>query len=273
MAIISPLPVTLANGTANDANQVMQDFNQIVSNVNTNGLARDGSVVNNANQNFGGFKLTNLGAAAAVSDAVRLDQVTTKLDQYSAAPALTSLSLADMLSVYDNANALYKRITVANARLALSPFASTGFHVVASANPVAAGLNGSTTFNSMKGQVNASKVFDNGNLVVNWVLTPGVAGLQLWQLNAYVKITHATGFPASTVIQMSIVRFTAADAASSRYTFEQQADVATLTAVTASGTIFAAINSATDYFTVETLMSTAGVYDVNDLNFSGFRVA
>ena len=199
--------------------------------------------------------------------------VATKVDQYSAAPVLTSLSLADMLSVYDNANALYKRITAANARLALSPFASTGFHVIASANPVAAGLNGSTTFNSMKGQANASKTFDNGNLVVNWVLTPGVVGLQLWQLNAYVKLVHATGFPASTLIQMSIVRFNAADAASSRITFEQQADVATLTSVSASGTIFANINSATDYFTVETLMTTTGVYDVQELSFSGFRVA
>ncbi len=36
MTIISPLPYTLANGTTNDATQVMADFSQIVSNVNAN---------------------------------------------------------------------------------------------------------------------------------------------------------------------------------------------------------------------------------------------
>jgi hypothetical protein len=40
--IISPLPVTLTNGTLADANQVMSDFNTIVTGVNTNG-AKNGA--------------------------------------------------------------------------------------------------------------------------------------------------------------------------------------------------------------------------------------
>ena len=36
MAIISPLPNNITNGTTGDATQVMADLNQIVSNVNTN---------------------------------------------------------------------------------------------------------------------------------------------------------------------------------------------------------------------------------------------
>jgi hypothetical protein len=40
--IISPLPVTLTNGTLADANQVMSDFNAIVTNVNTN-AAKNGA--------------------------------------------------------------------------------------------------------------------------------------------------------------------------------------------------------------------------------------
>ena len=36
MTIISPLPYTLANGTTDDATQVMADFNQIVNNTNAN---------------------------------------------------------------------------------------------------------------------------------------------------------------------------------------------------------------------------------------------
>lgn len=58
--------------------------------------------------------------------------IATKLDLYSTATALTALSGADMLSAYDNANAIYKRITVANARLALTPFADTAFFAVGS---------------------------------------------------------------------------------------------------------------------------------------------
>lgn len=38
-AIISPLPVTLQNGTTADANQVMSNFNAIVNNVNSNAAA------------------------------------------------------------------------------------------------------------------------------------------------------------------------------------------------------------------------------------------
>ncbi len=38
MSIISPLPVTLTNGTLADANQVMSNLNQIVNNVNANAL-------------------------------------------------------------------------------------------------------------------------------------------------------------------------------------------------------------------------------------------
>jgi hypothetical protein len=43
MSIISPLPYTIVNGSVIDANPVMADFNQIVSNVNSNAAALNGN--------------------------------------------------------------------------------------------------------------------------------------------------------------------------------------------------------------------------------------
>ena len=43
MAIINPLPYTIANGEPVDATPVMADMNQIVSNVNANAAALAGS--------------------------------------------------------------------------------------------------------------------------------------------------------------------------------------------------------------------------------------
>ena len=46
-AIVGPLPVTLVNGTVPDANQVMSDFNWIVSQVNANATQGAGSIAKN----------------------------------------------------------------------------------------------------------------------------------------------------------------------------------------------------------------------------------
>lgn len=77
MSIISSLPVTLANGTTGDATQVMQDFNSIVSQVNANAMAADGSVTATANLNIGSHKLTNVATGTASTDGINLAQLTT----------------------------------------------------------------------------------------------------------------------------------------------------------------------------------------------------
>ena len=59
MAIISPLPITLTNGTLADANQVMADLNAIVSNVNSNAAALAGGNAFTGTQTIDGKTVAN----------------------------------------------------------------------------------------------------------------------------------------------------------------------------------------------------------------------
>lgn len=75
MAIVAPLPNNIQNGQPEDATPVMANFNAIRANVNANALAIDGSTINAANQNFGGFALNNLGGGATQASAATVGQV------------------------------------------------------------------------------------------------------------------------------------------------------------------------------------------------------
>jgi len=65
MSIISPLPYTIVNGSVIDANPVMADFNQIVSNVNSNAAALNGSTA----------QVFNVATATTNNEAVPYGQV------------------------------------------------------------------------------------------------------------------------------------------------------------------------------------------------------
>ena len=78
-AIIPPLPVTLQNGTTADANQVMSDFNAIVTNVNANAAPLATTAQTNITNTFTAPQIipdgTALNHAASVA---QLDQNSTK---------------------------------------------------------------------------------------------------------------------------------------------------------------------------------------------------
>jgi hypothetical protein len=87
MSIISPLPYTIVNGSVIDANPVMADFNQIVSNVNSNAAALNGSV----------DQVFNVAPAGTNNEAIPYGQVQSEFAavlgspvfQFAVAPATT----------------------------------------------------------------------------------------------------------------------------------------------------------------------------------------
>lgn len=74
MADMTPLR-SIDNGTAADAIDVDFNFDTVQSYVNTALIKKDGTIAMAAALNAGGFKVTNLAAATAVSDVPRFDQV------------------------------------------------------------------------------------------------------------------------------------------------------------------------------------------------------
>lgn len=99
MTIVTvPLTAQIANGTTNDATQVMANFNQIANNVNANAISTAGTTPFAGNQQMGGFKFTGLGAGNAVSDSLAWQQ----LFNQGIETALASSATTDIGTVTSN---------------------------------------------------------------------------------------------------------------------------------------------------------------------------
>lgn len=79
MAIISPLPYTIANGQAVDAAPVMADLNQIVNNVNANaaGLSQSNTYTSGTTQNFTSATTLVSGTTSGTAEPVPRSQADT----------------------------------------------------------------------------------------------------------------------------------------------------------------------------------------------------
>ena len=122
--------------------------------------------------------------------------IATKLDSIETLSAETSLATGDSIPLYDTSATTNKRITVSNARLALSSWTETGFYASSSATT-------SCADNTYTRIALGTEVYDPGNLFSsNYYATP-TTGLYLFFGCVQIAISSAIGTTVAGGLQIA----------------------------------------------------------------------
>jgi hypothetical protein len=139
-----------------------------------------------------------------------------------------------------------------------------------SASPVVTGFT-AATWNSMGGYGNCTESLDLGNLASSdWKITPGAANLGAWLLGFRIilEANSPSTFAAGAYAYAAITRYPTGP---SRYVIASDSEPTGLSTTTLSGSFLFQISNASEYFTVDTYVS-SGSYNVYGLYFWGMRV-